>query len=78
VRSLTSPEVLGLESVRYELTGGSRGWKGDAPVVRLNSDRIRALGWHNRLDTRQALRAAAEAIVADARAGRFDQPSEST
>jgi UDP-glucose 4-epimerase len=64
--------LLGLESVNYEFTGGSRGWKGDVPVVRLNSDRIRALGWQNRLDTRQALRAAGEAIVADARAGRLD------
>jgi UDP-glucose 4-epimerase len=71
-------DVLGLEGVRYEFTGGSRGWKGDVPVVRLNSDRIRALGWQNRLDTRQALRAAAEAIVVDARAGRFDQLSDST
>jgi UDP-glucose 4-epimerase len=65
-------DVMGLESVNYEFTGGSRGWKGDVPVVRLNTDRIRALGWQHRLDTRQALRVAAEAIVADARAGRLD------
>ena len=38
---------LGLDpaDVRYEYTGGDRGWKGDVPVVRLNTDRIRALGW---------------------------------
>ena len=29
----------------FDYTGGDRGWKGDVPVVRLDSDRIRALGW---------------------------------
>ena len=62
-------EVLGLNpgSVTYEFGGGSRGWKGDVPVVRLNTDRLRALGWRCERDTRQALRAAAEAIAGDAR-----------
>src|SRR5262249_112522 len=34
-------------SVDLEFTGGSRGWKGDVPVVRLDTTRIRALGWRN-------------------------------
>ena len=33
------------EGVRYEYTGGDRGWKGDVPVVRLSIERIRGLGW---------------------------------
>ena len=39
-------EVLGLDpaAVRFEYSGGDRGWKGDVPIVRLNTDRIRALG----------------------------------
>ena len=32
-------------TVTYEYTGGDRGWKGDVPVVRLDTERIRALGW---------------------------------
>src|SRR5262245_8268278 len=40
-------ECAGLDpsSVEFEYTGGNRGWKGDVPVVRLNADRIRGLGW---------------------------------
>ena len=40
-------EVLGLDpaEVAFEYSGGSRGWKGDVPIVRLNTDRIRSLGW---------------------------------
>ena len=51
-------QVAGLTagSVAYEFTGGDRGWKGDVPVVRLNSDRIRSLGWANRLTAAEALR----------------------
>ncbi len=50
-------EVAGLapDQVRLEYTGGDRGWKGDVPVVRLNTDRIRSLGWTCRRNTRQAL-----------------------
>lgn len=48
-------ERLGLEDVGYEYTGGSRGWKGDVPVVRFSSDKLRALGWTNRYTSRAAL-----------------------
>lgn len=39
-----------------EYTGGSRGWKGDVPVVRLDAARIKALGWHPRFNSREAVR----------------------
>jgi UDP-glucose 4-epimerase len=48
-------ERLGLADVVYEYTGGSRGWKGDVPVVRFSSDKLRALGWTNRYSSREAL-----------------------
>ncbi|MBK7863806.1 MAG: NAD-dependent epimerase/dehydratase family protein [Archangiaceae bacterium] len=52
-------ECCGLKpgSVKYELTGGDRGWKGDVPVVRLSIARIQALGWRCEKSTRQALEA---------------------
>ncbi len=53
---------LGAGSVAYEYTGGDRGWKGDVPVVRLNTDRIRALGWTNRLTSADALRSSLQAL----------------
>jgi UDP-glucose 4-epimerase len=67
-------EMLGLPagSTTFEYTGGDRGWKGDVPVVRLNSERIRSLGWKNERSCRQALRDSLAAMLVDARAGRFD------
>src|SRR5208283_3329008 len=41
---------------RFEYSGGDRGWKGDVPIVRLNTSRIRELGWANRFGSRMALR----------------------
>ena len=37
-------EVLGVEDTVFRFSGGDRGWKGDVPVVRINTDRIRASG----------------------------------
>jgi UDP-glucose 4-epimerase len=57
--------------VAYEYTGGDRGWKGDVPVVRVNTDRIRALGWANRWSSAAALQRSLEAMLPDAEAGRL-------
>ena len=61
-------EVVGLaDPPVFEYTGGNRGWKGDVPVVRLNTDRIRALGWECQLKTKEALRASVKSLLADDR-----------
>jgi UDP-glucose 4-epimerase len=57
------------KNVRYDYTGGDRGWKGDVPVVRLNTDRIRGLGWRPTHTSREALRQAMLAMLADIRSG---------
>jgi len=66
-------EVAGLsdEDVALDYTGGDRGWKGDVPIVRLNTDRIRGLGWTCRRTTRQALCLAMRAMLEDVRLGRL-------
>jgi len=66
-------EVSGIsdEDIRLEYTGGDRGWKGDVPIVRLNTDRIRSLGWTCRRTTRQALCVAMHAMLQDVRVGRL-------
>ena len=61
---------IAAEQVRFEYTGGDRGWKGDVPIVRLNTERIRKLGWVCRMRTRQALRNAMTAMLNDLRSGR--------
>jgi UDP-glucose 4-epimerase len=65
--------VVGLDpgAVRFVYSGGDRGWKGDVPIVRLNTDRIRALGWRNARGSAEALRDSMTALVPDARAKRL-------
>jgi UDP-glucose 4-epimerase len=62
-------ELLGLKDVQYRFTGGDRGWKGDVPVVRFNSDKLRARGWANARTCEQALREALRSMIEDVRAG---------
>jgi UDP-glucose 4-epimerase len=65
--------AVGLEpgTTTFTYTGGNRGWRGDVPVVRLNTDRIRTLGWANARSTKQALADSLAAMLDDARAGRL-------
>ena len=66
-------ECVGLEpgSVEYEYSGGDRGWKGDVPVVRIGTARIRELGWQNARGSAEALRESMLAMLPEARAGRL-------
>lgn len=58
-------ERMGLTGVRYRYTGGARGWKGDVPVVRFRSDKLRALGWSCRYDSKAALCDSIDANIAE-------------
>ena len=66
-------ECLGLPvaDTTFSFTGGDRGWKGDVPVVRLDTSRIRSLGWSNTMSSKEALRASMRAMLPDAAAGRL-------
>ena len=55
---------------RFAYTGGDRAWKGDVPIVRLNTDRIRNLSWSCRRSTREALRTSLLALIGDDRISR--------
>jgi UDP-glucose 4-epimerase len=48
-----------------------RGWRGDMPEVRINTEGIRALGWKNERTMRQAPRASMESVLAESRDGWF-------
>ena len=65
-------ECLGLAPGRTRLAfgTGNRGWKGDVPVVRLSTDRIRSLGWRCRRSTREALKSSLMEMLPDLRGGR--------
>jgi UDP-glucose 4-epimerase len=57
---------MGLTDVRYEYTGGSRGWRGDVPVVRFRSDKLASLGWRCRHSSTEALLDSIDANIAEA------------
>lgn len=64
-------ERMKLSGVKYEFTGGSRGWKADVPVYRLDTTKIRARGWNNQLNSREAVTTAVDFMIEDLRAGRL-------
>jgi UDP-glucose 4-epimerase len=66
-------ECVGLPPGKTKLAYGSgnRGWKGDVPVVRLDTGRIKALGFRCKRTTRQALAASMLEMIPDAKAGRL-------
>jgi UDP-glucose 4-epimerase len=49
-------QVCGISGVKYEFTGGDRGWKGDVPIVRFNCAKIQALGWRCARNSAEAMR----------------------
>jgi UDP-glucose 4-epimerase len=64
-------DVLELDptTVRFDYTGGARGWKGDVPVVRLDTRRIRDLGWRPSGGSAEALADAMQALAQEDGAG---------
>lgn len=48
-------EAMHLKNLKYNYSGDDRGWKGDVPIVRLNSEKIRKLGWKNKYTSREAM-----------------------
>ena len=47
---------LGLADVRFETTGGERGWLGDSPLVHLDTGKIKSLGWRPRISIPEGIR----------------------
>jgi UDP-glucose 4-epimerase len=66
-------ECVGLPAGRvvFAYAGGDRGWKGDVPIVRLDTARIRGLGWRCEQTSREALRLSMLAMIPDMKAGRM-------
>jgi UDP-glucose 4-epimerase len=62
-------KVSGLspKDVRYEFTGGDRGWKGDVPIVRFDCSKIRALDWKARRTSAEAVTDAMKAMLNEVR-----------
>lgn len=48
-------EELGLSDVKFNYTGGSRGWKGDVPRMLLSIEKLESLGWRSHYDSRNSI-----------------------
>ena len=59
-------KTMGLDAtVSFEFTGGDRGWHGDVPIVRLNTEKIRALGWRSQYSSAEAIKKAALSMISN-------------
>jgi len=64
-------KVLGLTHATTTVSYGEepRGWKGDVPIVRIDNEKIRGLGWTPTTGSAGALRASMQAMLDDLEAG---------
>jgi UDP-glucose 4-epimerase len=60
-------EALGVPAPAFAYSGGSRGWRGDVPTVRLDSTRAHSLGWFPKWNSWQAMRQSLQELIADER-----------
>jgi UDP-glucose 4-epimerase len=56
-------EEMGLSDVEFTYTGGSRGWKGDVPRMRLGIEKLKAIGWKPEYTSERSVRETARAVI---------------
>lgn len=56
-------EEMGLSNVEFIYTGGSRGWKGDVPRMRLGVEKMKSLGWKPIYTSERSVRETARALL---------------
>lgn len=56
-------EKMNLKRVKITYTGGPIGWKGDVPIVRINSEKIRKLGWFPKYNSKKAVEKTVEELL---------------
>lgn len=66
-------KTMKLTNVKYQFTGGDRGWKGDVPVVRLDSDKIRKLGWKNNFTSFESIEKSVHTIYKEAKQNKINR-----
>lgn len=54
---------MALEDVKFNYTGGRRGWPGDAPYVQFDVGKMERLGWRARYTSAEAVRIAARRLI---------------
>jgi UDP-glucose 4-epimerase len=54
------------QKCNFTYSGGKRGWKGDVPVVRMNSDKIKSLGWLASYTSKEAINLSVSELIKNA------------
>jgi UDP-glucose 4-epimerase len=60
-------ETLGINpsSIEFKYTGGLRGWKADVPIVRLNTTKLRSIGWRPHYSSYSAMKVSLSEMYKD-------------
>jgi len=58
-------EEMGLSNVQFLYTGGSRGWKGDVPRMRLEIEKLKAMGWKPVYNSERSVRETTKNLLAE-------------
>jgi UDP-glucose 4-epimerase len=58
-------EEMHLPDTKFRFTGGERGWVGDVPRMQLSVEKIKALRWKPQLGSRESVRIAVQAMLAE-------------
>lgn len=56
-------EEMGLKDVKFNFTGGDRGWVGDVPQMQLAVDKLKSFGWTPGITSEEAVRLAIRATL---------------
>ncbi len=56
-------EEMGLSNVEFTYTGGSRGWKGDVPRMRLGIEKLKGMGWEPGYTSERSVRETARSLL---------------
>jgi UDP-glucose 4-epimerase len=56
-------EEMGLYDVEFTYTGGSRGWKGDVPRMKLAIEKLKSMGWRPIYTSEKSIRDTARALL---------------
>lgn len=56
---------MNLNNVKYNFTGGARGWSADVPIYRLDTSKIKSIGWEPSKNSKEAVEATIDAILGD-------------
>ncbi len=58
-------EEMGLSNVRYDYTGGDRGWKGDVPRFQYDISKVLGTGWKPKFTSDEAVRQSVKEALED-------------